>query len=365
MDIFTLYQKEKPDNINKFNNKLSSKLHIYSTYEKNDNNLEWLSIMENTIRYLDNILRNPNKFIVNEEDVIKIELAKRVTVESIKHLSRNTNLIQDIDKKTGDVKPSKILNINKEESFDTYENRFIYSLIQNMKLYINKKKSSMNLNSYVKSNKKLEYVGSSLIGKEKVNMNLVFDSTLDDSDKKNNEEIIKRIEDLEMHIRELCNYDVYKNIDKLHISLVRSPIKKTNVIIKNVNFQYAMKLWTFLEADTSFNNSSSKEKKDYYDEGKFRNYINDTFLLNYLVCKAIDGDVTEENKTGISKMAINDMVEKVTSLNKDISLEELQQLVKDEFQVVKYRNVVSNKYIQKLYKESMDKYIERVSKLKI
>ena len=34
----------------------------------------WLVKMEDTIRYLDNILRNPNRFIVNEEEVIKMKV---------------------------------------------------------------------------------------------------------------------------------------------------------------------------------------------------------------------------------------------------------------------------------------------------
>lgn len=365
MDIFELYQSDKSGKVKEFNNKLSSELHITSSYDSNINDLKWLDIMEDTIKYLDNILRNPNKFIINEEEVIKIELAKRVTVESIKHLSRNTNLIQDIDKKTGDVKPSKILNINKEESFDTYENRFIYSLIQNMKLYVNKKKSNMDFKSHKKGEKRLEYSGSSSLGKEKVKMNMVFDSSIDDNSSGGGEDIFKRIEDLEMHIRELCNYDVYKNIDKLHISLVRSPIKKTNVIIKNVNFQYAMKLWTFLEADDGKGDTKSTDKKDYYDDGVFRNYINDTFFLNYLVSKAIDGEVSEEGKRDISSMAVDNMVDRVTSLNSDISLDELQELVKERFQIIKYKNVVSDKHIQKLFKDSMNRYIRRVSKLKI
>lgn len=55
--------------------------------------------MEETVPYIDNILRNPNRFIVNEEEIVKIELARKITVESIKHLSKNTNLIQDYDKK--------------------------------------------------------------------------------------------------------------------------------------------------------------------------------------------------------------------------------------------------------------------------
>lgn len=55
--------------------------------------------METTIPYIDNIFRNPNRFIINEEEIVKIELARKVTVESIKHLAKHTNLIQDVDPK--------------------------------------------------------------------------------------------------------------------------------------------------------------------------------------------------------------------------------------------------------------------------
>ena len=144
LEIINLYE-QSDDNKNKdFYENINSNLRVVTNYDKTSTNFEWLDIMEDTIRYLDNILRNPNRFIINEEDIVKIELARRVTVESIKHLSKNTNLIQDIDKKTGDVKPSKILNINKEESFNTYENRFIYSLIKNMQFYITRKKRNIS-----------------------------------------------------------------------------------------------------------------------------------------------------------------------------------------------------------------------------
>ena len=33
--------------------------------------------MEDTIQYIDNIFRNPNRFIVNEEEVVKVEQAKK------------------------------------------------------------------------------------------------------------------------------------------------------------------------------------------------------------------------------------------------------------------------------------------------
>ena len=70
MEIFDLYQKSNNINNEHFNKMLDSKLHVYKDYEKIEYDFEWLDIMEETIRYLDNILRNPNKFIINEEDVI-------------------------------------------------------------------------------------------------------------------------------------------------------------------------------------------------------------------------------------------------------------------------------------------------------
>ena len=65
--------------------------------EKIIKDTEWIEIMERTIPYIDNILRNPNRFIINEEEIVKIERARRITVESIKNLSKNTSFIQEID----------------------------------------------------------------------------------------------------------------------------------------------------------------------------------------------------------------------------------------------------------------------------
>lgn len=366
MEIFDLYQKSNDTNIEHFNKKIDSKLHVYKDYEKTEYDFEWLDIMEETIRYLDNILRNPNKFIINEEDVIKIELAKRVTVESIKHLSRNTNLIQDYDKKTGDVRPSKILNISKEESFETYENKFIYSLIQNMKFYIERKKNHMQAGSSYKNDKRLEYNASSNVGKEKVNMNFTLSSKVENNKNKDMELINKRIEDLELHIKDLCTSDVYKVIDKKHISLVTSPIKKTNVIIKNVNFQYALRLWNYMQDHTDDDVKNEKNKKDYYDSNNLKKMTDESFLINYLISKTLDEEEAEEviEKEELSKKVVNNMLENLLSFN-NIPLEELQKLIGEQYEVVKYKEVVSDKYIENLFKENMSKYLEKVDKIKI
>ena len=90
--------------------------------------IEWVNVIEDCLVPLDEIVRNPRKFIVVEEDIIDISLARSISVESVRHLAQHTNLIAAVDGDT--VTPSKILNTSKEESYEVYENRFIYTLLK-------------------------------------------------------------------------------------------------------------------------------------------------------------------------------------------------------------------------------------------
>ncbi len=370
LKIFDLYNETSNSQLDSFLNRLDSNLHIDKNENRVEGNFEWLSLMEDTIQYIDNILRNPNRFIINEEDVVKIELARRVTVESIKHLARNTNLIQDIDKKTGDVKPSKILNINKEESFNTYENRFIYTLIQNMKFFINRKKNSIVNESSFNSNNNISYKGKCPLGDESIDIDLKINDIIKSSKKimdNTGNDIPSRIEKLEQRITDLTSCEVYKNLNKLHVALVTSPIKKTNVILKNVNFQYAVKLWNYLQEHV--NDESSEETKNnnsYDDKGDLKRYFDESFLLDYLACKLLTGfEEKKINKEKVSERLIGNVVEKIIDINKGISEEELSNLVARQYTIIKYRNVVTDKKISKIYKDAIDKYLKKIQNLKM
>lgn len=371
LDIINLYNNESNKHLENFNEKITSNLKISTSFDKTENDVEWLDIMEDTIRYLDNILRNPNRFIINEEDIVKVELARRVTVESIKHLSKNTNLIQDIDKKTGDVRPSKILNINKEESFNTYENRFIYSLIKNMQYYINRKKKNITEDcSSSKEFKQFEYNANSKMGKENIDLSLVINSKIDDKKKSIDESglsIKERIERLELQISDLTCSAVYQNIDKMHISLVTSPIKKTNVILKNVNFQYAVKLWNYMQEHIDDSISKKKGKNDYEDNSITKKMMDESFYLDYLVLNTIDkgGKIKEKNTKELSEALVDNMLEKVINLDSNISKEDLQKLIESKYQIIKYKIVVNESQIEKIFTKYIDKYLDKIERIKM
>ena len=99
--------------------------------------VSWVEAIENGLVHVDNFLRAPRKTIEDVEEVVPIALSKKITVESVKHLAQHTDLIQSIDKRTGKITPSKILNVHKEESMMTYENKFVNTLIDRLYIFIN------------------------------------------------------------------------------------------------------------------------------------------------------------------------------------------------------------------------------------
>lgn len=369
LEIIDIYENANKEHSKKFVDGVDSELRVKLDTKREIKDIEWIEKMEETIPYIDNILRSPNRFIVNEEEIVKIELARKITVDSIKHLSKNTNLIQSVNKKTGDVRPSKILNINKEESYDTYENKLIYTLIQNMKLFISRRKTTLeqSLNKEAKNDKTLEYKALSDTDKEKVEINLSLNSSLNNNKKDNEEEtkeILAKIEEIEQKIRDLTSSEVYKVIDKKHISLVREPIKKTNVILKNVNFQYAMKLWNYLRDNFDDKTKEIEENEDYIDQGEKKKLFDETFMLQYLILKTLDQDEaeTEGTKEEIKETILEQMVNNLVDMDQDLTEEELNKLIANKYEVIKYKKMEAIKEIQKIFKDHIDKYLIKIEK---
>jgi len=365
LNVIDLYQRADSRRITSFERKIKSDMIVDLHYDKLEANFEWLDIMEETIRYLDNILRNPNRFIVNDDEIVKVELAKRVTVESIKHLARNTNLIQDIDD-NGDVKPSKILNINKEESFDTYENRFIYTLITNMEIFIEFKKKKMLASSYLKDDKSLQYKGASMVGNERLSVEISLKSSLHENKNdggKDGEDLATRVDKLCQRITDLKSTQVYKDLHRAHVALVRPPLKKTNVILKNVNFQYAVTLWNYLQEHFADEDKNEVNNKNYAEDGELKGLIDETFLLSYLAMCTLNKE-TYDTKN-LKERVMKQVIEKIVDLNASMTEEELKDLIGEQISIVKYKNNATMEGVEKVYKKHIEKYITKVSNLKL
>ena len=357
LEVTSLYDSIDENKLEDFNNKLNSNMHVKTDFFKDDNNFEWVNVFEKILPYVEKILRNPKRFITTEEEIVKIESAKKVGVETVKHLAKHTNYIQDLDEKTGDVIPAKLLNVLKEETFNTYENRFIYTLLQHSEDFIRKKKENIKKNPRLKDNKNIEYTSTTMVGEEKINVNIQLNTELDtnlDLDKK----IQERIKKIEDSIRDLKFTEVYRALEKEGVALVTPPIKKTNVILKNVNFQYAMKLWEYVHQNIGKKDTPIKKNRDYNEKGIIKGLIDETFLLEYLTVSNInqDEDVIKEAK----EKSISRMLDRIIDLNPELTKKELQEKLGAEFDKAVERRVATKNDIEKIFRKYINKYFEAI-----
>ena len=366
LDVFELYADSNENKINDFNRRLSSTMDVKIEAEKPKIEGLWMDKVEKTIPYIENILAAPTRLIVNEEEVVKIEKIKKVTVESIKHLSKNAGFIEDVDE-NGDVKPGKLLNVFKEETLNTYENRFIYTLIQKMRAIVVREKNKLLKEKLATSKefKQVDYQGKSYNGKDKVDIQIIMTSS-SESSKRTEEikEMINRLKTLEKTIGNLMLTTTYQTLEKQNVQLITPPLKKNNVILKNVNFQYAAKLWDFLinEMDKMKVTDMENKEKKYKERGKAKKLVDETFLLDYLILQSVENpEIKNKYKKEIIEQLIANMVERTIDVNEGLTEEQLKNLVSKQYKIIKYKRQASNKEVQEILKKYISKYVLKIS----
>ena len=366
LDVFELYADSNENKINDFNRRLSSTMDVKIEAEKPKIEGLWMDKVEKTIPYIENILAAPTRLIINEEEVVKIEKIKKVTVESIKHLSKNAGFIEDVDE-NGDVKPGKLLNVFKEETLNTYENRFIYTLIQKMRAIVVREKNKLLKEKLATSKefKQVDYQGKSYNGKDKVDIQIIMTSSSESSKRtKEIKEMINRLKTLEKTIGNLMLTTTYQTLEKQNVQLITPPLKKNNVILKNVNFQYAAKLWDFLinEMDKMKVTDMENKEKKYKERGKAKKLVDETFLLDYLILQSVENpEIKNKYKKEIIEQLIANMVERTIDVNEGLTEEQLKNLVSKQYKIIKYKRQASNKEVQEIFKKYISKYVLKIS----
>lgn len=209
-----------------------------------------LDLILEYIPYLEDIIKNPKRYIIQDGNI------KPMKNESIKPLNKNTKLIQEV-KEDGTLAPLRLLDVYEEETLDLYENRFIKSLIDKIYIFIENQENIIKNNESI--NKTYDYTGTYKNGYAKLRITFENEEKSRDLKGKNAFAKIDKIRK---------TLDILRKtpfIESMHdCSTVRSPIRKTNVILKEPNFIKALELWEYLEK-----NNSLKLKKTTCDENDF------------------------------------------------------------------------------------------------
>ena len=256
---------------------------------------DWIDMIESCITSLDNIVRNPRKFIVIEEDIVDISLARAISTESVKHLAQHTNMIASVDKE-GNVTPNKILNTTKEESFEIYENRFIYTLLKNLSNFVARRMDAIK-KAYVNDNiLELDVDANFYMGKTRVFYNLELigsvPSDVEEEIQGADLKIVERVTKLQRIISDFLSSPFAKQM--INSAPVRPPITRTNVILKNPDFKKALVLWQFIESYSKMGFSvENVSEKMNVDEGVETAVGDMMFICNSLMEGLVNAKVED------------------------------------------------------------------------
>lgn len=259
----------------------------------------WLTVVEEGIESIFNIVDKPRRFIATSEEVVPVALAKKITADSVRHLSQNTQFIASNE--AGEIQPTRILNVTTEESYDLYENRFVYHLIQRLFAFVDKRTDIIFWST----------------GDETCNV-MSMESKIDDAYEEISYKVEMTIKNRQSYVEnDTDNMDLFKRIDRVRrmsrtlrassfcdimngCAKVRSPIQRTNLMMKDPDYRACYKLWQFIEGydEVGYTIEEQDSALQFDEEYLLQMYIN--MITNYTVFKSL----LESDPRKMSELAI-------------------------------------------------------------
>lgn len=241
----------------------------------------WVNAIEEALPSLQHVVMNPRKFIEEEREVVNIAMARNITAESVRHLLAHSNYIDEY-RKDGTVIPNKILNIYKEESLNTYENRFICTLVAELQFFINKRFDAIFEASKDELGVNFEVASSIDNYTETVDYSLqikIRDKQTETENEIKNKDVFARIIQLHRNINMLVGTEFIATMRRF--PTVKHPIVKTNAIAKNRDYKACHKLWNFIHSYNQVGFKVDLVKQDPNISRSFEKDIYDSFVWNY------------------------------------------------------------------------------------
>ena len=307
--------------------------------------MDWVIAIEETLPYIQKAIDEQRRFIKQAENVVRIEKAKKIGTDSVKHLAQHTSFIAKVE--DGKVTPNKILTVEREESFAIYENRVLLTLIHKALMFVDDKYSKMKdvpNDSYnnITMNRHLE------LNQQKLDFSVNYvnenhESLAEDLDVEDIESLsdFDRIRRIRQGLNECLATPLMKEIAKE--PQVRPPLTQTNLLKKNPNFKKAVELWNFLDTykkqgfelvGEEYNGKMTDEnKEDVYLAMEFQHFMM-SITTNPALRKMLQEKYEEENALAkeesdrpekVKEMVLEAQIEAVRKEEMEIRLKEIRE----------------------------------------
>lgn len=331
---------------------------------------KWVKEIEDALPSLTYLVQHPRKYIEEEREVVNIAMARNVSSESIRHLLAHSNYIDEY-REDGTVIPNRILNVYKEESFNTYENRFICSLIAELQFFINRRynalfnvsKDEMGINFDVGST--IDNYNEVVDYKLKI---IIRDKQTDEENEDENKAIFARISDIHRKVNMLAATEFVSIMRRF--PAVRHPIVSTNAIAKNKDYKKCHKLWNFIYSYDQVGYKVDMLKQAPNIAGNLKEDIRNSIVWHYAMLHNYISDVDELNLNREKRkkaMELSEMRGLLEQIVDGIDLDEknLKNLVEKELSSIIRRKAKEKAAAERAAKEirkkreNADKYAEQ------
>ena len=206
----------------------------------------WIETIEGCIFDLGDIIANPRQHTKIIGNLTPVELARKVTSESVQHLASHTQYIKEIDD-YGNVIPSKILSMSSDDDLHTYENRFIATFVRRLYLFISKRYEFVSKFAELHNEEVLYFKNKSIVDGAEVEIETKIKVSYkkEDEETKINSSYVERIKQTRDYISYFYNSPFMKQMK--NEKDVRNPIVQTNIIRKNPKYRHCYEVYRFIE----------------------------------------------------------------------------------------------------------------------
>lgn len=308
--------------------------------------IKWLKPVEESLMSFNEVIKNPIHYIESYDDLVKVEKSKQVTKDSIRHLSKNSKYVNKYN--DYEIIPSKILNSSKEDSIITYENRFVFTLLRRLEIFIEKRLDNLKDNYLIDDSSKLNVNGEcELLGgifSYKIDFKYSFyenpNKSIYDLDYDTTGlNMFLRIKRIKSILDGFNNTSFYRELRKAPV--INSNIIMTNVLLNNPDFVNLVNLWEYLDnykegiGNDKLLERSSYLKDYFYNEVKALVMMQFASFLKIVNEETVDSFICKEDYLNSNNTENNKIKNEIKFVEaKTIKIKE------DSYYVLKMKNIL-------------------------
>lgn len=248
--------------------------------------LNWVNEIERALPAIQNIIANPRNVIQEEELIVNAAHAKRATNDVVRHLTQHASFVEDYQEKTGDVRPTKLMQKYREDTEQLYENRLAFTAIEMTYHFVKIRHDALFEAMSDEYGAKLKVNTDMQSATEMVHLDMFLhikeiESMLDTDER--NADVFNRISRIYRLLTSFMNTAFAQQMTKA--PRVKGTVVKTNILKRNPDYRAVERLFEFIRAYTDIGYSIRVVEQSPEINEVFLRDIYHNVLFNYIILK--------------------------------------------------------------------------------